>query len=146
MNENFKELISREELDKRLTELAEQIDKDYLGKELTIICVMRGAVFFTVELTLKMKTKVKYEFITVSSYEGTETTGEVTITGVGQTEILATASETEFYKQIGICYKLNVNKANYDTSKIKFENMSVPFDGKSHSIAAYGLPAGVKVT
>ena len=75
-----------------------------------------------------------------------KTTGEVTITGVGQTEILATACETEFYKQIGICYKLNVNKANYDTSKIKFENMSVPFDGKSHSIAAYGLPAGVKVT
>ena len=48
MNENFKELISREELDKRIGELAEQIDKDYLGKEITIVCVMRGAVFFTV--------------------------------------------------------------------------------------------------
>ena len=77
MYENFKELISKEELDKRITELAEQIDKDYLGKEITIICVMRGAVFFTVELTLKMKTKLKYEFITISSYEGTDTTGEV---------------------------------------------------------------------
>jgi len=77
MYENFKELISKEELDKRIAELAEQIDKDYLGKEITIICVMRGAIFFTVELTLKMKTKLKYEFITISSYEGTDTTGEV---------------------------------------------------------------------
>lgn len=79
MNENFKELISKEELDKRIGELAEQIDKDYLGKEITIICVMRGAVFFTVELTLKMKTKLRYEFITISSYEGTDTTGEITL-------------------------------------------------------------------
>lgn len=79
MNENFKELISREQLDKRLTELAEQIDKDYVGKEVTIISVMRGAVFFTVELTLKMKTNLKYEFITISSYEGEDTTGEVTL-------------------------------------------------------------------
>lgn len=79
MNENFKELISKEALEKRIGELAKQLDKDYLGKEITVICVMRGAVFFTVELTLKMKTKMKYEFITISSYEGTDTTGEVTL-------------------------------------------------------------------
>ena len=77
MYENFKELITKEELDKRLQELADQIDKDYLGKEITIICVMRGAIFFTVELTLKMKTRLKFEFITISSYEGTESTGEI---------------------------------------------------------------------
>lgn len=79
MNHNFKELISEEALNKRITELAEQIDKDYLGKEITIICVMRGAVFFGVELTLKMKTRLKYEFITISSYEGENSTGEVTL-------------------------------------------------------------------
>lgn len=77
MYENFKELISKEELERRIGELAKQIDKDYLGKEITIICVMRGAVFFTVELTLKMKTKLKYEFITISSYEGENSTGEI---------------------------------------------------------------------
>ena len=77
MYENFKELISEAELQKRIIELAEEIDRDYLGKEITVICVMRGAVFFAVELTLKMKTKLKYEFITLSSYEGTEQTEEV---------------------------------------------------------------------
>ena len=77
MNENFKVLISKEELEARIEELAKQIDKDYQGKELTIVCVMRGAVFFGVELTLRMKTKLKFEFITISSYAGTDTTGEV---------------------------------------------------------------------
>lgn len=79
MYENFKELISKEDLQKRIKELAEQIDKDYLGKEVTAICVMRGAVFFAVELTLRIKTKLKFEFITISSYTGTETDGEVTL-------------------------------------------------------------------
>ena len=77
MNENFKVLISKEELDARIEELANQIDKDYIGREITVICVMRGAIFFTVELTLRLKTKTKFEFITISSYSGTDTTGEV---------------------------------------------------------------------
>ena len=79
MDENFKVLISKEQLEKRIEELAKQIDEDYLGKEITVVCVMRGAVFFTVQLTLNMKTKLKYEFITIASYEGTDTTGEITL-------------------------------------------------------------------
>lgn len=39
-----------------------------------------------------------------------------------------------------------INKANYDMSKVKFENMTVAYDGKAHSIEATGLPAGVKAT
>ncbi len=79
MEEKFKVLISQEEIQKRLYELAEQLDKDYAGKEITVVSVMRGAVFFTVDLTLKMKTKLKYEFLTISSYEGTESTGKITL-------------------------------------------------------------------
>ena len=79
MEEKFKVLISQEEIQKRLYELAEQLDKDYEGKEITVICVMRGAAFFTVDLTLKMKTKMKYEFLTISSYEGMESTGKITL-------------------------------------------------------------------
>lgn len=79
MEEKFKVLISQEEIQKRLYELAEQLDRDYEGKEVTIVSVMRGAVFFTVDLTLKMKTKLKYEFITISSYEGTESTGKIVL-------------------------------------------------------------------
>ena len=77
--ENFKELISREQLEKRLFELAEQIDAYYQGKEIIALCVMRGSVYFAIELTLKMKTKMQLEFITLSSYEGTESSGKINL-------------------------------------------------------------------
>ena len=48
MDENFKVLISKEQLEKRIEELAKQIDEDYLGKEITVVCVMRGAVWRSV--------------------------------------------------------------------------------------------------
>lgn len=75
--EEFKTLISQEELQQRLYELANQLDKDYKGKEITAICVMRGSIFFAVDLTLKMKSRIKFEFITIASYEGTESTGNI---------------------------------------------------------------------
>ena len=58
MEEKIKVLISEEEIQKRLYELAEQLDKEYEGKEVTVVCVIRGGVFFTVDLTIKMKTKL----------------------------------------------------------------------------------------
>lgn len=73
----LKELIGKEQLNKRIEELAKQIDENYNGQEIVAICVLNGAVFFTVDLTLKMKTKMQVEFIKISSYEGTESTGEI---------------------------------------------------------------------
>ena len=73
----LKELIGKEELDKRIEELAKQIDENYNGQEIVAICVLNGAAFFAVDLTLKMKTKMQVEFIKISSYEGTESTGEI---------------------------------------------------------------------
>ena len=77
--ENLKMLISHDEIEKRLYELAEQLDRDYGGKELVVICVMRGSVFFAIELMLKMETKMKCEFLTISSYEGNESSGKVNL-------------------------------------------------------------------
>ena len=74
---DIKELISREQLVKRLDELAEELDKEYEGKEIVVLSVMRGSVFFSVELTLRMRTKMQCEFITLSSYSGTESSGRV---------------------------------------------------------------------
>lgn len=75
----IKELIRKEEIDKRLAGLAALIDEDYAGKEITAICVLNGAVYFGTELTLKMKTKMKMEFIKISSYEGKESTGKINL-------------------------------------------------------------------
>ena len=73
----LKELIGKEELDKRIEELAKQIDENYDGQEIVAICLLNGAAFFAVDLTLKMKTRMQVEFIKISSYEGTESTGEI---------------------------------------------------------------------
>lgn len=77
---DFKVFISEEEIENRLCELAKEIEKDYEGKEITVVCVMRGACFFTVNLTLKIKNPIKFEFIQLSSYEDkTESSGKVRI-------------------------------------------------------------------
>ena len=45
MAEHIKVLVSEEEVDKRIRELGEQISKDYAGKEVHLICVLKGSVF-----------------------------------------------------------------------------------------------------
>lgn len=73
----IKTLISEEELQKRVEEMAKQISKDYEGKDITFICILKGSVFFTVDLAKNIPSNVKLEFIRVSSYHGTESTGKI---------------------------------------------------------------------
>lgn len=76
--ENLKTLIDEEKLHARIDELAKQIEEEYKGKEITLICILKGSVFFTVDLAKRIDGDVKLEFIRVSSYgEGTESTGEI---------------------------------------------------------------------
>ena len=71
----IKELISKEKIEKRIEELAEEISKDYEGKNIEFIVVLKGATIFAVELAMKVKPNVRFEFIEISSYSGTESTG-----------------------------------------------------------------------
>lgn len=71
----IKELISEEKIQKRIEELAEEISKDYEGKNIEFIVVLKGAAIFAVELAMKVKPNVRFEFIEISSYSGTESTG-----------------------------------------------------------------------
>ena len=76
--EKIKTLIDEEKLSERIGEIAKEIEEEYNGKELTLICILKGSVFFTVELAKKINGNVKLEFIRVSSYnEGTESSGKI---------------------------------------------------------------------
>lgn len=76
--EEIKVLISEEELKKRINEIAKQIETEYKGKEITFICILKGSVFFTMDLARRINEDVRLEFIRVSSYgEGTESSGEI---------------------------------------------------------------------
>lgn len=74
-------LISEEKLQARIRELGAAITRDYQGKELTLVCVLKGSVFFATDLARAIDLPLTLEFLGVSSYQGgTETTGEVRIT------------------------------------------------------------------
>ena len=74
----IKTLIDEEKLHNRIDEIAKQIEGEYKDKELTLICILKGSVFFTVDLAKRINGDVRLEFIRVSSYgEGTESTGEI---------------------------------------------------------------------
>lgn len=77
MESTIKKLISKEQIDQRLEELANEIDRDYKGKEIIAIIVLKGAAFFGIELSLKLKSNVQFEFVKISSYLGTESTGKI---------------------------------------------------------------------
>ncbi len=77
--EDLKVLINEEKLEKRIEELARQIEKDYEGKDIVFLGILKGSIPFMWELAKKVKNNVIFEFIEVSSYEGTESTGKVTL-------------------------------------------------------------------
>ncbi|MBK7863235.1 MAG: hypoxanthine phosphoribosyltransferase [Archangiaceae bacterium] len=65
----------------KVKELGTQITRDYQGKELTLIAVMKGSLFFGMDLARAIDLPLTLEVLGVSSYSGgTETTGEVRIT------------------------------------------------------------------
>ena len=73
MKERIEVLISKEDILKRVEELANQIMADYDGKELYMVCVLKGGIFFMVDLARKIKGDVLFDFMVVSSY-GASTT------------------------------------------------------------------------
>ena len=73
-------LIDEATLEKRIRELGEEISRDYEGKEITLICVLKGASFFACELAKRISVPVYFDFMKVSSYGNeTESSGVVKI-------------------------------------------------------------------
>ena len=80
MAENVRILLKEEEVDKRISEVAAMINRDYAGKEVHLICILKGGVFFTCELAKRLTVPVSMDFMSVSSYgSGTESSGVVRI-------------------------------------------------------------------
>ena len=80
MAERVRVLLEEEAVNKRIGEIAEKINKDYAGKEIHLICTLKGGVFFTCELAKRLTVPVSMDFISVSSYGGgTESSGIVRI-------------------------------------------------------------------
>lgn len=73
-------MISEEKVNRRIRELGEQISRDYAGRQIHLICVLRGGSFFMCELAKRITVPVSLDFMSVSSYGGdTKSSGVVKI-------------------------------------------------------------------
>ncbi len=82
--ENFAEaglrlLYSEDRISAEVQRLADEITADYQGKELLLIIVLKGAFFFAADLARRIRLPLMLDFVRLSSYSGTETTGTVSL-------------------------------------------------------------------
>ena len=68
MADRIRVLVSEEEVEAKVKELGAQISKDYAGKQVHIICILKGGVFFACELAKRITVPVSLDFMSVSSY------------------------------------------------------------------------------
>ncbi len=80
MSEKIRVLIPEEDVNKKISEVAAQISRDYEGRSVHLVCILKGGVFFTCELAKRLSVPVTLDFMSVSSYgAGTESSGVVRI-------------------------------------------------------------------
>ncbi|MFR7760773.1 MAG: hypoxanthine phosphoribosyltransferase [Peptoniphilus grossensis] len=72
-------LITEEEIQNKVKELGEKITEDYRGKDLFLLGILKGAVPFMADIMRKIDLDLEYDFMDVSSYQGTRSMGEVRI-------------------------------------------------------------------
>ena len=87
LDKKFKPYISAEDLNKRITELADSINKDYEGKKPIFIAILNGSFMFASDLFKAINIDAEICFIKLASYKGTKSTGNV-ITSIGLDEPL----------------------------------------------------------
>lgn len=80
MAETVRVMLTEEEVDAKIQQIGEQISKDYAGKQVHLICVLKGGVFFMTELSKRITVPVSMDFMSVSSYgSDTKSSGVVKI-------------------------------------------------------------------
>lgn len=67
--DDIKVLIDEEKLEKRVKELAKEIEEDYKNKEINLICILKGSIMLTCDLAKNINRNVMIDFLRVSSYE-----------------------------------------------------------------------------
>jgi len=81
--EDFKLLISKEQIDSRIKEVASEINQKYEGKEITLVMVMKGAIYITADLMREITVPSILEYVSASSYGQNGTvSGELTLQGL----------------------------------------------------------------
>jgi hypoxanthine phosphoribosyltransferase len=87
LDKTFVPYISREDISRRVAEIAEEINKDYAGKNPLLIAILNGSFIFAADLFRGLNIDASITFVKLASYKGTTSTGNV-ITAIGMEERL----------------------------------------------------------
>lgn len=79
MAEKITVMYTEEQIDQMVRQLAAQINRDYEGKHIRLVCILKGASVFMCDLAKRITVPVTFDFMCVSSYGGTTSTGMVKI-------------------------------------------------------------------
>ncbi|MDD2335369.1 MAG: hypoxanthine phosphoribosyltransferase [Geobacteraceae bacterium] len=77
MDHTLREIYSAERIDREVQRLAREISADYQGREVVVLVILKGAFIFAADLLRKLTVPVTVDFLEISSYCGTDTTGKV---------------------------------------------------------------------
>ncbi len=156
MKETITALISEEEIKKRISKLADEIEKSFNYEPLTVICVLKGGVVLAIDLIRHMKKSVELDFVELSSYgDSMESVGKVTvkkdisvpikgknvlivedIIDSGRTmDFLVNRLKREMPKSVKICTLLNKEQQRKFDIKADF----IGFDIPDKFVVGYGL-------
>lgn len=81
MSESVSVLISEEELERKIDQIAGQINRDYAGRQLHLLCILKGSMFFTCELSKHLTMPVTIDCMAVASYgNDTARSGDIALT------------------------------------------------------------------
>lgn len=156
MAETIRELVSEKAVDERIVELGKQISKDYEGKQVHLICVLKGGVFFMCELAKRISVPVSMDFMSVSSYgDDTKSSGVVKIVkdldeaiegkDVLIVEDIIDSGRTLYYlidilkkrnpKSVHLCTLLDKPKRRVKDVKVDYVGFNIP----DEFVVGYGL-------
>jgi len=77
LDKSFREFITAGDIEKRVSEIAAEINRDFSGREVVFLGILNGAFLFAAELFIKINLKAQISFVKLASYEGTSSSGKI---------------------------------------------------------------------
>tara|TARA_B100001079_G_C16276699_1_gene454594 strand:+ start:36 stop:554 length:519 start_codon:yes stop_codon:yes gene_type:complete len=74
-----KTLITKEEIENKISEIADEVNKKYQGEELVVIGILKGAFIVMSDLAKRLQVDVTFDFMSIKSYYGSESSGQIKI-------------------------------------------------------------------
>ncbi len=151
----MKVLLSAEQIHQRVSELADEICRDYAGQELTLVGVLKGSFIFMADLMRALKLSLRCDFLRISSYDGKGKAGNIRldfdliqpiegshvllvedILDTGQTlRFLLAHLATKKPKSLEICSLLDKQLDSTLSQKVRYVGFQVP----KQYLVGYGL-------